>query len=112
MGIRVELGLRFAICGAAPMPAELIPRFERRFGVVILEGYGLSEPTVAATMNPLDGPRKPGTVDVAAPGQEIAIMDRSGHLLPTGERGEVFICGYLGNREATATLLRDNTPTF
>src|SRR5262249_61045743 len=41
--------LRFAICGAAPMPAELIGRFEDRFGVPIVEGYGLSECTSAAT---------------------------------------------------------------
>src|SRR5690606_18799568 len=32
--------LRLAICGAAPMPAELIDRFERRYGVPIVEGYG------------------------------------------------------------------------
>src|SRR5437667_82567 len=44
--------LRVAICGAAPMPAELIGRFETRFGVPIVEGYGLSEGSCASTVNP------------------------------------------------------------
>lgn len=35
--------LRLMVCGAAPMPAELIQRVEQRFGVVVVEGYGLSE---------------------------------------------------------------------
>ena len=104
--------LRFVICGAAPMPAELIGRFEQRFDVVILEGYGLSEGTVASTLNPLAGPRKAGSVGVALPGQQVAIMSREGTLLPTGEIGEVVVRGanvmrgYLGKPEATATVIR------
>ena len=105
--------LRFAICGAAPMSADLIGRFEQHFGVVIIEGYGLSEGTVASTINPVTGPRKPGTVGVALPGQEVVIMSPAGEILPAGERGEVVIRGanvmrgYLGQPEATATVLRD-----
>ena len=52
--------LRFVVCGAAPMSAELISRFERRFSVPVVEGYGLSEGTVASTLNPVHGPRKAG----------------------------------------------------
>jgi len=105
--------LRFVICGAAPMPPDLIRRFEQRFGVVIVEGYGLSEGTVASTLNPVTGPRKAGTVGVALPGQHVAIMASSGDLLPAGRRGEVVIRGanvmrgYLGNPLATSTVLRD-----
>ena len=54
--------LRFAICGAAPMPAQAIGAFEARYAVPVLEGYGLTESTVGATLNPLDGPRRPGSV--------------------------------------------------
>lgn len=105
--------LRFVICGAAPMPADLIRRFEQRFGVVIVEGYGLSEGTVASTLNPVAGPRKAGTVGIAMPGQRVEIMDPNGNLMPAGEVGEVVIRGanvmrgYLGQPEATATALRD-----
>jgi long-chain acyl-CoA synthetase len=41
-------GLRFVICGAAPMPRQLIGEFEQRFGVPVVEGYGLSECTACA----------------------------------------------------------------
>ena len=54
--------LRFVICGAAPMPRQLIGEFEERFGVPVVEGYGLSECTVACTLNPLHGVRKAGSV--------------------------------------------------
>ena len=45
--------LRFAICGAAPMPASLIHDFESRYAVDVAEGYGLSEGVVASTLNPV-----------------------------------------------------------
>ncbi|MBF6356485.1 AMP-binding protein [Nocardia higoensis] len=105
--------LRRVVCGAAPMPAELIGRFESRFGVPIVEGYGLSEGTCASTLNPPAGPRKPGTVGVALPGQTVAIMDPEGRLVADGERGEVVIRGanvmrgYLGRPEATAQTIID-----
>ena len=58
--------VRFAVCGAAPASVELLERFESRYGIPIIEGYGLSEGTCASAVNPLDGPRKPGTVGLAA----------------------------------------------
>ncbi len=104
--------LRFVACGAAPMPASLIGQVEQRFGVVLVEGYGLSESTCASTSNPLDGVRKPGTVGTALPGQTVAVRDADGELLPSGERGEVVIQGptvmrgYLNRPEETARTLR------
>ncbi|MFD4442151.1 class I adenylate-forming enzyme family protein [Nocardia sp. NPDC058519] len=105
--------LRLAICGAAPMPAELIARFEQRFGVPIVEGYGLSEGTCASTLNPAPGQRKPGTVGLPLPGQTVAIMDADGSLLPPGEPGEVVVRGanvmrgYLGKPTETADTVVD-----
>lgn len=105
--------LRLAICGAAPMPAELIGRFERRYGIVLVEGYGLSEGTCASVVNPLDGPRKPGTVGVALPGQRIRIVDDAGRDVPEGARGQVLISGpnvmrgYLGRPAETAKTIVD-----
>jgi O-succinylbenzoate-CoA ligase len=103
--------LRFVVCGAAPMPADAIHEFERRYGVPVVEGYGLSEGTVASTINPLHGTRKPGTVGPPIPGQEVAIADDQGRHLPQGEVGEVVIRGpnimrgYLGKPDATAETL-------
>ena len=105
--------LRFVICGAAPMPAELIGRFEERFGVPLVEGYGLSEGTVASTINPVAGVRKAGTVGIALPGQEVAVVGSDGAPVPRGQRGEVVIRGanvmrgYLGRPEETAKVVRD-----
>jgi long-chain acyl-CoA synthetase len=85
--------LRFVISGAAQMPAGIITDFEERYGVSIVEGYGLSEGTVASTLNPLHGIHKPGTVGLALPGQTVAVVDENGRELPQGERGEVVIGG-------------------
>jgi acyl-CoA synthetase (AMP-forming)/AMP-acid ligase II len=85
--------LRFMLCGAAPMPAGAIVDVERRFGVPLVEGYGLSEATVASTLNPLHGPRKPGTVGAPLADQRILILDADDRPLPRGERGEVGIVG-------------------
>jgi acyl-CoA synthetase (AMP-forming)/AMP-acid ligase II len=65
-----------------------------------------------ATANPLDGPRKPGTVGVPLPGQDVRVVDPQDAPLPAGESGEVVIQGpnvmrgYLGRAEETARTLR------
>ena len=105
--------VRFAVCGAAPVSKELLQRSESRFGFAIIEGYGLTEGTCASTINPVDGPRKPGTVGVALPGQTVATMGPGGSLQPAGEAGVVFIKGanvmrgYLNRPEATAEAIMD-----
>ena len=82
--------LRFAVCGAAPMPREAIGAFEDRYHVSVVEGYGLSEGTVASTINPIDGPRKAGTAGVALPGQRVAIIDDHDRPLPPHQIGEII----------------------
>ena len=105
--------MRFAVCGAAPASVELLERFETRYGILIIEGYGLSEGTCASTANPLTGPRKPGTVGLPLPGQTIRIVDSTGHPVPNGETGEVVIKGanvmrgYLNRPEETAKTIVD-----
>lgn len=53
--------VRFAICGAPPASVELLKKFHARYGIPVIEGYGLSEGSWVTTPNPLDGVRKPGT---------------------------------------------------
>jgi acyl-CoA synthetase (AMP-forming)/AMP-acid ligase II len=104
--------LRFVICGAAPMPRELIGEFEHRYGVPIVEGYGLSECTVCCTLNPLHGPRKAGTVGLPLPGVDVGVVDGQDRSLPAGQTGEVVVRGpnvmrgYLGRTGETAEVLR------
>jgi acyl-CoA synthetase (AMP-forming)/AMP-acid ligase II len=105
--------LRYGICGAAPASAELLKKFEARFGFPLLEGYGLSEGTCASTINPFDGLRKVGTVGLPFIGQRIAIADPSGVHLPQGATGEVLVQGpnvmrgYLGKPQETAKTIVD-----
>jgi long-chain acyl-CoA synthetase len=104
--------VRFAICGAAPASAELLARFEERYGFPLIEGYGLSEGTCASTINPPDDPRA-GTVGKPFPGQQIRIIDPSGADVPLGTDGEVLIAGpnvmrgYLSRPEGTARTVVD-----
>jgi acyl-CoA synthetase (AMP-forming)/AMP-acid ligase II len=85
--------VRFGVCGAAPASAQLLTRFEDRYGFPLIEGYGLSEGTCASTINPVTGPRRLGTVGIAFPGQQIRIVDPAGNAVPTGVDGEVTIAG-------------------
>jgi long-chain acyl-CoA synthetase len=104
--------LRFVICGAAPLSPSLFRRFEEKFGVAILEGYGLTEGACTSTLNPFWGPRKIGSIGRAIRGQDVAVLDAAHNEVAPGERGEVclrgpnIMMGYLGNPEATAEALR------
>ncbi|BBC29726.1 AMP-dependent synthetase [Streptomyces graminofaciens] len=105
--------LRFGVCGAAPASAELLNRFEARYGFPLVEGYGLSEGTCGSTVNPVAGPRRAGTVGLPFPGQEIRIVDAEGAEVGPGTDGEVLVKGpnvmrgYLGRPEETARVIVD-----
>jgi acyl-CoA synthetase (AMP-forming)/AMP-acid ligase II len=105
--------LRFVVVGAAPVPAATITRFEQRFGVPMLQGYGLSETTVACNLTPLTGQRIAGTVGPPLPGIEVRVVDSRSKPVPTGYPGEVVVRGpivmrgYLGRPDATAEVIRD-----
>ncbi|NMN93909.1 class I adenylate-forming enzyme family protein [Antrihabitans stalactiti] len=103
--------VRFAVCGAAPASAELLARFENRYGFPLLEGYGLSEGTCGSTINPVSGVRKAGTVGIPFPGQELRILDPDGNEVAQGENGDVVVRGpnvmrgYLGRADDTAAVI-------
>ena len=105
--------VRFAVCGAAPASVELLEAFESRYGIPIIEGYGLSEGSCASTVNPLMGKRKAGTVGLPLPGQTIRLVDAAGNPVREGEAGEVVIKGpnvmrgYLNRPEETAKTVVD-----
>ena len=99
--------LRFAMCGSAPVPAEILKRFEETFGVLVIEGYGLSESTCRSTFNPPTEDRRPGSCGLPI-GNEMKVFDESDQEVPDGERGEIVLRGpnifkgYFKNPEATA----------
>jgi long-chain acyl-CoA synthetase len=85
--------LRLCVSGGAAMPAELMRAFEKRFGCVILEGYGLSETSPVASFNHPGRPRKPGTIGQPIAGVEMRVQGDAGDPLPPGEIGEIAIRG-------------------
>ncbi|MCH6561645.1 MAG: AMP-binding protein, partial [Myxococcales bacterium] len=104
--------LGICMTGGAPMPVEVMRAFEEKYGVQILEGYGLSETSPVASFNQLDKPRKPGSIGYPVWGVELTILDDKDQPLPEGERGEICIRGhnimkgYLKRPEATKDALR------
>jgi long-chain acyl-CoA synthetase len=106
-------GLRYALCGGAPLPPETLEGFERKYRTELLEGYGLSEATCACTLNPPDGKRKPGSVGPALPSQKIRVIGEAGSDLKPGEVGELWVSGdnvmlgYFENPAETAKVLQD-----
>ncbi|MEO6392740.1 MAG: long-chain-fatty-acid--CoA ligase [Pyrinomonadaceae bacterium] len=103
--------LRFAMCGSAPVPAEVMRQFEGKFNCLVVEGYGLSESTCRSTFNPPDRTRKPGSCGLPI-GNELRIVDDNDVDVPEGERGEIVLRGenifkeYFRNPDATATAFR------
>ncbi|HEY6046791.1 MAG TPA: class I adenylate-forming enzyme family protein, partial [Pyrinomonadaceae bacterium] len=66
--------LRFAMCGSAPVPAEVMKKFEETFNCPVIEGYGLSESTCRSTFNPPDDRRRAGSCGLPI-GNEMKVVD-------------------------------------
>ena len=110
--------LRACFSGAAALMAEAKVRFEKTTGARIVEGYSLTEATMACCCNPYRGVAKTGSVGMPLPDVEVRIVDADTglHTLPQGETGEVVIGapqlmrGYWNDAHETASVLRlDNT---
>ncbi|MGI8864908.1 MAG: class I adenylate-forming enzyme family protein [Solirubrobacteraceae bacterium] len=105
--------LRYVICGAAPLSVELLKAFQDRFGIRILEGYGLTETGCIASINPFYGERKAGSIGLSLRGQQMQIVGEDGERTLAGDYGEIVIKGpnvmpgYLKNPEATEESIRD-----
>jgi long-chain acyl-CoA synthetase len=101
--IRKELGgrLRYAISGGSPLDRDLNLFFSAA-GIIIYEGYGLTETTAAATVVPPLRPR-PGTVGFPVPGTTIRIADDGEVLI----KGGVVFGAYWNNPAATDAVLQD-----
>jgi long-chain acyl-CoA synthetase len=104
--------LQRIISGGASLPGEVLRGVEEAFGVIILEGYGLSETSPVASFNQVDK-RRVGSIGLPVPGVEMKIVDDDDNEVPPGEVGEIVIRGhnimkgYLGRPDATAEAIRD-----
>lgn len=94
-------GLRLAVSGSAPLPAELHEAIRAGSGQAVLERYGMTE-TVMLVSNPYEGERRPGTVGFPLPGVDLRLDPREGGTAEIQVRGPNVIAGYLDDRAATA----------
>jgi long-chain acyl-CoA synthetase len=110
--IQPPIPLRYCICGAAPLPAQVLKEFEEKFHIPLIEGYGLSEASPVVTKNPLDGRRKAGSIGLPIPHVEVSIQDDNGRELGPNETGEVCVrggnvmLGYWNQPQETAKTMR------
>ncbi|HUO70479.1 MAG TPA: long-chain fatty acid--CoA ligase [Solirubrobacteraceae bacterium] len=104
--------VRVCCSGGSAMPVEVMRGFERAFGCVILEGYGLSETSPVASFNHVDRERKPGSIGTPIHGVEMKVVDDQDNELPPGEVGEIVIRGhnvmkgYHNRPDATAEAMK------
>ena len=105
--------MRFIRSCSSPLAGDVMLAIEERFGVPVLEAYGMTEAAHQMTSNPLPpGERQPGSVG-AGTGVDVAIMDEDDRLVPEGGRGEVVIKGrnvidgYEDNPQANADSFTD-----
>ena len=111
---RIQRNLRIAMSGGASLPLQILDDFKGRFGIDILEGYGLSETSPVATFNHLGRPTKPGSIGQALWGVEVRLVDQDWNTITDtdtiGEiaiRGYNIMKGYLNRPDATAAVMHD-----
>ena len=107
-------GMRLCVSAGAIMPATLNRAFEQRFGIPLLDGYGITETSTMVTMNWPSGSRVPGSCGFPVPGLSVRIVDpASGRDVDPGQEGELIVrgpnvmAGYLNKPEETAKALRN-----
>lgn len=105
--------LKLALGGGMAVQDAVADRWEKVTGSPLLEAYGLSETSPAATINPVDGSHKRGTIGLPMPNTDIKIYDDEGKEMPMGEAGEIGIkgpqvmLGYWNKEEETKKCFRD-----
>lgn len=100
---RARRSLKYIGSASAPLSPKLVERFEARFGIPVVQGFGLTELTCGCTLNETDAARRRlESVGRPLSVNEVRIMDEAGRFLSPGQEGEVVVrgdnvmLGYLG----------------
>jgi len=113
---KVDLSsLKSCFSGSAPLPKDVLERFEKMTGARIIEGFGLSESSPVTHANPILSERKVGTVGIPLPSTDVRIVDSEDGVtdVEPGSEGELIISGpqvmqgYWKQPEETARAIRD-----
>lgn len=103
--------VRLAVCGATALPPELAAPFERRSGVTLWQGYGLTEASPVVTTTLGTGRNAPGSVGRPLPGVQLRLVDDAGGDALGGDPGEIWVrgpnvfTGYWEDPQASAEVL-------
>lgn len=107
-----KVKLRLVYSGAAPMPLNVVAAFKEKFGVRVVDGYGLTEACGVSTTS-AGIPENWASIGMAYSNQEVEILDDDHNILPYGEKGEICIrgdavmIGYLNKPQDTAETIKD-----
>jgi long-chain acyl-CoA synthetase len=111
---RIARNMRVAVAGGSSLPVEIIREVKKRFGVTILEGYGLSETSPVATFSDPDSDPRPGSIGIPIWGVEVKLIDPEWNTVEGADeigeiaiRGHNIMRGYYNRPEATAEVMRD-----
>jgi long-chain acyl-CoA synthetase len=110
----VLAGIRRAISGAAALPPDVTQSFERRYGIPLWQGYGLTEASPAVSTTVGTGRHRPGSVGRPIPGVELRLVDDAGEQVLRGDPGEIWVrgpnvfAGYWRDEAATSQALSDD----
>lgn len=105
--------VHFFIAGGAPMPVDLIRRYQEEKGVSFAQGYGMTETLRITSLDLEDSIRKAGSVGKEVFHTDLRIVRNSGEDVLPGESGEILVkgpsvfAGYWNAPEATAEVLKD-----
>jgi long-chain acyl-CoA synthetase len=103
--------VRLAVSGAAPLGVETAEAFERRFGVTVREGYGLTEASPTVTSSVGKERNRPGSIGLPLPGVEVRLVDAEHEDTLPGDPGEIWVrgpnvfAGYWNDETATRAAL-------
>ena len=103
--------LRVVVAGGMALQRAVAERWHERYGIPIIEGYGLTEASPIVCANPLDLKRYSGTIGLPLPSTECAILDDAGQELEVGQLGELAVrgpqvmAGYWNRPDESANVL-------
>lgn len=112
---KIAASLRVAVAGGSALPNEIHKSFKERFGVTILEGYGLSETSPVASFSVLREEPRVGSIGRPIPGVKMKLINDDWSDVPhdpeaIGEiaiKGHNVMKGYHGRPRATAEAIQD-----
>lgn len=105
--------LKVSVGGAMAVQKSVAERWQKVTGCPLTEGYGMTETSPVASVNPIDGTGKIGTIGLPVPSTDMRVIDESGSVLPTGEIGELQVKGpqvmkgYYNRPDETAKVIQD-----